>query len=462
MSVNNLGPLDWRIPIVTPEGRPTLEFQRRWATQIGNNSQIGGITIGSGPPPSVPTPADGDQYADTSTTPYTLYIANGGVWYQAGSSSGNPTAVASDVAVNGTAGTFMRSDAAPAVQKASSSQFGIVKVDGTTITESGGIISAVGGGGGGGGNDSWEGIAYDTISTPTAFKDYDVTNYDDVTILVSAVTTSSSGFRSVYVSTDGGATFYSASGDYFTIAANGSATATTSWGSHSTSTASGVTTVFTATGLRVNGYRKLGWSNGFEMRSFSASNAPITHLRVASTAGNMTGGLISVMGRKRVAGGLSMEPAWINGQGFERRPIIAISASGGSSGNVSNLLAALDTSTSAFYWSSGATTKTLLFTFPSANRVTGIGFVQSGTQANGTWTLEGSNDNISYTMIINNYVWGGTGYIPSGGAVSGNVYYREFTNAIQYKYYRLVLNSGQSTSSGPNILNMGFKCEPIT
>lgn len=149
MSVNNLGPLDWRIPIVTPEGRPTLEFQRRWATQIGNNNQIGGITIGSGPPPSVPTPADGDQYADTSTTPYTLYIANGGVWYQAGSSSGNPTAVASDVAVNGTAGTFMRSDAAPAVQKASSSQFGIVKVDGTTITESGGVISASGGGGGG-------------------------------------------------------------------------------------------------------------------------------------------------------------------------------------------------------------------------------------------------------------------------------------------------------------------------
>jgi hypothetical protein len=42
----------------------------------------------------------------------------------------------------------MRSDAAPAIQKASSSQFGIVKVDGTTITESGGVISAVGGGGG--------------------------------------------------------------------------------------------------------------------------------------------------------------------------------------------------------------------------------------------------------------------------------------------------------------------------
>jgi len=60
----------------------------------------------------------------------------------------NPTATASDTAVNGTATTFMRSDAAPAVAKASSSQFGVVKVDGTTITSSAGVISAVGGGGG--------------------------------------------------------------------------------------------------------------------------------------------------------------------------------------------------------------------------------------------------------------------------------------------------------------------------
>ena len=58
----------------------------------------------------------------------------------------NPTATAGPVAVNGSATTFMRSDAAPAVQKASSLQFGIVEVDGTTITASGGVISSTGGG----------------------------------------------------------------------------------------------------------------------------------------------------------------------------------------------------------------------------------------------------------------------------------------------------------------------------
>lgn len=58
----------------------------------------------------------------------------------------NPTAVASDVAVNGSSPNFMRADAAPAIQKASSSQFGLAKVDGTTITAAGGVISATPGG----------------------------------------------------------------------------------------------------------------------------------------------------------------------------------------------------------------------------------------------------------------------------------------------------------------------------
>lgn len=65
-----------------------------------------------------------------------------------GSSGANPTATAGPTAVNGTATTFLRSDGAPAIQKASSSVFGIVEVDGTSITASGGVISATTGGSG--------------------------------------------------------------------------------------------------------------------------------------------------------------------------------------------------------------------------------------------------------------------------------------------------------------------------
>lgn len=67
------------------------------------------------------------------------YAGGGG----GGGASANPSATASDTAVNGTASTFMTSDSAPAVQKGGSAQFGLVKVDGTTITASGGVISAV-------------------------------------------------------------------------------------------------------------------------------------------------------------------------------------------------------------------------------------------------------------------------------------------------------------------------------
>lgn len=49
-----------------------------------------------------------------------------------GGTPANPTATAGPAAVNGTATTYMRSDAAPAVQKAGASQFGIVQ-PGTTL-----------------------------------------------------------------------------------------------------------------------------------------------------------------------------------------------------------------------------------------------------------------------------------------------------------------------------------------
>lgn len=73
----------------------------------------------------------------------TTIVASGGVISATATSptGANPTATASDIAVNGTATTFMRSDAAPAVQLGSSSQFGLVKVDGSTIVASGGTIS---------------------------------------------------------------------------------------------------------------------------------------------------------------------------------------------------------------------------------------------------------------------------------------------------------------------------------
>jgi hypothetical protein len=75
-----------------------------------------------------------------------VVTGTGAVCGGSGSSGANPTATAGPVAVNGSATTFLRSDGAPAIQKATSGQFGIVEPDNTTITISAGVISTVGGG----------------------------------------------------------------------------------------------------------------------------------------------------------------------------------------------------------------------------------------------------------------------------------------------------------------------------
>lgn len=77
------GPLDWRIAITDKAGRPTPEFQRRWAIQRNNNSLIGSVTLGSGPPTSA-NPGDGAEYIDISTTPFTLYVGSSKTWHQVG------------------------------------------------------------------------------------------------------------------------------------------------------------------------------------------------------------------------------------------------------------------------------------------------------------------------------------------------------------------------------------------
>lgn len=299
-NVQQLGPLDWRIPIVTADGRPTSEFQRRWALQMANNSQIGGITLGAGPPPAIPAPANGAQYADTSTNPYTIYIASGGTWHLAGSptiTGANPTATASDVAVNGSANTFMRSDASPAVQKASSSQFGIVKVDGTTITESGGVISATGGGGGGG---SWKLLEHYNAAIDGPTNAVDVTDFqgcDDLMFIVKDVTTTSSSFRQVYVSTNGGSTYYNTSGDYVEVPTNGNTSNVASIITHGTATTGARSVIGILYGVTLNGPPKLAMTNDGDTRLFVANTNPINAVRVFSTGGNFSAGDIFVYGK---------------------------------------------------------------------------------------------------------------------------------------------------------------------
>jgi hypothetical protein len=86
------------------------------------------------------------QCLQVSTTG--VVSGTGAVCGGAGSTGANPTATAGPTANNGVATTFMRSDASPAVQLGTAAQKGIVQVDGTTITATAGVISAVASGSG--------------------------------------------------------------------------------------------------------------------------------------------------------------------------------------------------------------------------------------------------------------------------------------------------------------------------
>lgn len=93
--------------------------------------------------------ASASQFGIVEVDGSTVTATGGVISSTGGATFANPSATASDTAVNGSAVTAMRSDAAPAIQKGSASQFGVVKVDGSTITATGGVISASGGGGSG-------------------------------------------------------------------------------------------------------------------------------------------------------------------------------------------------------------------------------------------------------------------------------------------------------------------------
>lgn len=82
------------------------------------------------------------QSADIASdgTNYVAALGKGG----ASVSAANPTATASDVAVNGVAASFLRSDGAPAVQKGSNAQFGLAQGDNITASMTGGLVSTKG------------------------------------------------------------------------------------------------------------------------------------------------------------------------------------------------------------------------------------------------------------------------------------------------------------------------------
>lgn len=151
---------------------------------------------------------------------------------------------------------------------------------------------------GGGVAGGWTKISDTTIAAPTANIDVDVTGYSDITLIGRLITTSSSTTRIVLVSTDGGATFFNTLGNYIFNDAGGAETTTGRLLSHGSNTTAARTIIGVAIGIDQTGFPKLCQEiGGGRQVLFVANENPITHVRFAATAGNMTGGRCIVLGR---------------------------------------------------------------------------------------------------------------------------------------------------------------------
>lgn len=183
---------------------------------------------------------------------------------------------------------------------------------------------------GGGIGNGWvlAGSGSATGSSPNVNVPLDSDDYDELLILGRGMTASASGNRSIRFSTDGGSTYYSASGDIHAVAATGVET---------DGSVADFTSTSAATALSIIGHIKnnqsedrfyLGTgSRGYAM--FDADSLPINAVQFTAGSGNMTGGTFEVYGRKSAAapvpfkGAMAILTADDTGQDYSSNPAIS-------------------------------------------------------------------------------------------------------------------------------------------
>lgn len=146
----------------------------------------------------------------------------------------------------------------------------------------------------------WTEVLDQVIAAPTAELIADVTGYEEWMVQGNDITASASGSRALQLSTDGGATWWNAAGNYRTVNVAGVSFAQSMIFLHGTNSSAARTGWVTMTNAQANDcWKNMDRPNVGDgaMYQFVGSNDAITHIRIFTTVGNMTGGRVRVIAR---------------------------------------------------------------------------------------------------------------------------------------------------------------------
>lgn len=113
-------------------------------------------------------------------------------------------------------------------------------------------------------------------------------------------------------------------------------------------------------------------------------------------------------------------------------------------GSVANFIDG-NLTTEVLYFNNAQSTREIKFDLGSGKIVTGFHWLQGTTASHGTWLIEGSNDDSSYTTLDSGFTLGAV-----------NPTRRTFSNSTAYRYIKLRQTAG-TTSSGPYLLEIDIK-----
>lgn len=150
------------------------------------------------------------------------------------------------------------------------------------------------------GGAAWETIIDTTITSPVPYIDTPrVDAFQDLIITGWNITLSANAYRGIRVSTNGGLTYYATTADYVYLRPDGVLVPNSELLAHAASSAAARTIIGTMSGFALAGAMKFAESyNGDFGRFFIGNSDPITNLRLVATAGNLTSGRFTVIGRK--------------------------------------------------------------------------------------------------------------------------------------------------------------------